>query len=123
MKKLFFGLVVAMATLSFTACDKTDKLTDEQLKQNILSNATYVGLEASDAVTLTFNSAEYILSYDELGVYSKGTWVVSQGGLILTGVGLDEDGSPYNNLTGTIAKEGKELTLQSGTLTFSVKKK
>ncbi|MBN1462176.1 MAG: hypothetical protein JW922_00680 [Paludibacteraceae bacterium] len=118
MKKFIFALFVALlSTVTFTSCTDED-YSDSELTANILSNATYTGTDnADDAATLELEQTTYTLEYDELGVFSTGTWTVTNGTLILTGEDYD---SP--SCTGTINKGGDELTITSGSITFTMKK-
>jgi len=118
MKKIVFPMIVALvATFAFVSCTPEPK-TDAELTDIIIKNATYVGMEGTDAATLQINSMLFTLSYDELGVFSQGTWGVFNGQMDLTGIG---EGNPSG--TGAILKDGKELELTFGTLVFKLKVK
>ncbi|MDR1678428.1 MAG: hypothetical protein LBR81_01460 [Prevotellaceae bacterium] len=119
MKKFIFAMFVALvATISFTSCDDTEKMSDNELSGKLLEYSVFKGLEGEDAATLTLLSATtYKLVYDDLGSYSEGTWEVIDGQLILTG----QDGQNPNGI-GEIAKEGKKLSIASGSLIFELEK-
>lgn len=119
MKKFIFALFVALlSTVTFTSCTD-EEYSDSELTANILSNAEYTGTDnANDAATLNLEQTDYVLSYNDLGTFSEGTWTVTNGTLILTGL----DGN-NPNCTGTITKGGDELTITSGSITFTMKKK
>jgi len=120
MKKVFLTMfVAAIAAMSFTSCDNTEDMSDADLKAKILEYAVYTGTDAEgDAATLTFAASSFTLDYDELGEFAHGSWVVSDGALVLT----DADGDPTGTGTGVIEKEGKKLTITWGKLIFSFTK-
>ena len=118
MKKIVFPMIVALvATFSFTSCGPTDP--DQKLEQQIIKIKDYVGTDSdNDAVSASFTSTGFIISYDDpeyADVTYGGTWKVEDGWMIMTG---DELWSK-----GTIEPDGKALTLVSGTLTFNLVKK
>lgn len=127
MKKIVFSMMVALATtLVFVSCNNKEPLTDAELTDIIITNATYVGTEGTDAVKLQISAGVYTLSYDDLGVFSSGGWAVVGGQMTFQGTvdpTAEVMGTLYPSGAGEIIKDGKELKLTFGTLVFNLKKK
>jgi len=116
MKKIILPIfVVLMATVMFTSC--SDDMTDDELKTE-LQNQVFTGKNDSGNFTLNLASSTFELDEpdtveDDGTVWdniSKGSWVVTNGDLILSITEVDGD-----QFTATakvaIEKKGKRLQL------------
>ena len=97
MKKIILPIFVAlMATVLFTSCEKD--MTDDELRTE-LQNQVFTGSNDSGSFTLNLASATFELdepdTVEEDGTVweniSTGTWIVTNGELILSIVAVDGD--------------------------------
>lgn len=126
MKKFFSLMLAAAAMFMFTACDKTDDMTDEELEAAIIEHAQYTGKTKSnnedyDDVWLSanFNADKTFVIYfgekkkdvrkDDADVFWSGKWKVLDGKLLITDD--DDDVETWHDFW-TISKSGKRITYE-----------
>jgi len=123
MKKLFSIAVVALcAALTFTSCDPTEKMTPQELTDAIIKQGMYIGSDSDgDALSMTFTSGGFSLLYDAPLTYGfTGKWsVTSSDNFVLSDI-VDTDLDELVDITGSIAKKGKELTFEAAGVTINV---
>lgn len=117
MKKFILSFFVVLATaISFSSCsDDTDTMSDDDLAKEIINYGTYSNENEADLYVLTVTASQATLVVDG-DVFSKGTWTVSGGKLIIT----DTVNEGYAQIgavsTFTISEEGKVLTAEDTTV-------
>ena len=119
-------MLVAVAMIGFTACDKTEEMSDEELINAVANKNMFYGkvsadnedinglwitavFEADKTFTLymTESRKEAKKEYSEDDIFDEGTWTVSDKKLVATSA---DDGAVYNF---EISNSGKKLTLET----------
>lgn len=124
MKKFFSLMFAAAAMFMFTACDKTDDMTDEELEAAIIDHAQYTGQTKSDDedyddiwLSANFNADKTYAIYwgekrkdvrkDDADVLLAGKWKVLDGKLLMTD--YDDEVEEWFGAW-TLSKSGKRIS-------------
>lgn len=126
MKKFFSLMFAAAAMFMFTACDKTDDMTDEELEAAIIDHAQYTGQTKSDDedyddiwLSANFNADKTYAIYwgekrkdvrkDDADVLLAGKWKVLDGKLLMTD--YDDEVEEWFGAW-TLSKSGKRISYE-----------
>lgn len=128
MKKSLYAIAILLVVaISFSSCG-----SDVDLKANIIKYQNYEGTDSdNDAWTATFTETTFTASCPSASINLSGSnWIVTQNADNKTGTitinsvkaTMGEEISTIN-MTGTIDDKGATITLTSGSINITLKKK